>query len=91
MDTPKHSPKAPNSSQSRVDPNPANREKTPSKPHWKSVVGSILAAAIGVQSNKNRENDFSQTSIWPFVIGGIVFTLIFIASLVFVATTAINH
>lgn len=47
-----------------------------------TIVGSILAAAIGVQSNKNRERDFETKSIWPYVFGGIVFTVGFIVVLV---------
>lgn len=49
------------------------------------VIGSILAAAIGVQSGKNRERDFENTSIMPYIAGGIIFTLLFIATLVGVA------
>ena len=50
------------------------------KPGLGSVIKSILAAAIGVQSDKNRQRDFEQGSPLTFIIGGIVFTLLFIAS-----------
>jgi hypothetical protein len=43
------------------------------------VVKSILAAGIGVQSDKNRTRDFEQGNPLIFIIGGIVFTLLFIA------------
>ena len=46
-----------------------------------SAVKSILAAAIGVQSNKNREADFQQGNPLVFIIGGLVFTALFIATL----------
>lgn len=49
------------------------------------VIGSILAAAIGVQSGKNRERDFENKTIVPYVIGGLLFTVLFIATLVGVA------
>ena len=45
-----------------------------------SFVLSILAAAVGIQSDKNRERDFANGSPLAFVIGGIFFTLLFIAS-----------
>jgi hypothetical protein len=45
-----------------------------------SVVKSILAAGIGVQSDKNRTRDFEQGNPLAFIIGGIVFTLLFIAT-----------
>lgn len=48
------------------------------KPSLLSVVKSILAAAIGVQSDKNRQRDFEQGSPLTFIIGGIIFTLLFI-------------
>lgn len=44
-----------------------------------SVVKSILAAGIGVQSDKNQTRDFEQGNPLIFIIGGIVFTLLFIA------------
>jgi hypothetical protein len=44
-----------------------------------SVVKSILAAGIGVQSDKNRTRDFEQGNPLIFIFGGIVFTLLFIA------------
>ncbi len=55
------------------------------KPGFLAVVGSVMVAAIGVQSNKNREQDFENTSIVPYIIGGTVFTVLFIVSLVTVA------
>ncbi|MDB2319637.1 DUF2970 domain-containing protein [Porticoccaceae bacterium] len=48
------------------------------KPRLGSLVKSILAAAIGVQTDKNREKDFTQGSPLAFIIGGFVFTALFI-------------
>ena len=45
-----------------------------------SFVLSILAAAVGIQSDKNREQDFANGNPLAFVIGGIFFTLLLIAS-----------
>ena len=45
------------------------------------MVKSILAAGIGVQSDKNRTRDFEQGNPLTFIIGGIVFTLVFIATI----------
>jgi len=55
------------------------------KPKLWAIVASVLAAAVGVQSNKNREKDFENQSIAPYIIGGLVFTVLFIATLVGVA------
>ena len=46
-----------------------------------TVVKSILAAAIGVQSNKNRKQDFEEGNPLAFIIGGFIFTLLFIATI----------
>lgn len=51
------------------------------KPRLGSLVKSILGAAIGVQTNKNRERDFTTGSPLAFIIGGFIFTAVFIASI----------
>ena len=66
-------------------------ESKPKKPGLGSLVKSILAAAIGVQSNKNRERDFQQGSPLAFIIGGFVFTLLFIASLATVVGLVLSN
>ncbi len=44
-----------------------------------AVVKSTLAAATGVQSNKNRERDFTHGNIKVYVAAGVIFTLLFIS------------
>ncbi|UVW33821.1 DUF2970 domain-containing protein [SAR92 clade bacterium H455] len=46
-----------------------------------ALVKSILAAAIGVQSNKNRERDFEEGNPLAFIIGGFIFTALFIGTI----------
>lgn len=50
------------------------------KPNLLSVVKSILAAGIGVQTEKNRQHDFENGNPLAFIMGGIIFTLLFIAT-----------
>jgi hypothetical protein len=52
------------------------------KPSICRVFKSVLSAAIGVQSEKNRIADFQSASIWPFLIGGIIFTIAFVVGLI---------
>ena len=59
----------------------AKQPKSKQKPSLIAVIKSILAAGIGVQSDKNRTRDFEQGNPLVFIIGGIVFTLLFIASI----------
>lgn len=46
------------------------------------VIGSVLAAGLGVQSSKNRERDFKQGRFGVFIAAGILFTLTFIVVVV---------
>lgn len=42
------------------------------------MLQSVLSAAIGVQSGKNRSRDFSRGKPSHFIILGVSFTLVFI-------------
>lgn len=43
-----------------------------------SIVQSVGAALIGVQSSKNRERDFTQGKPLHFIIGGLIGTAVFL-------------
>ncbi|MBS4049609.1 DUF2970 domain-containing protein [Methylomonas rivi] len=53
-----------------------------SKPNLLHVVKSVLAAAIGVQSDKNREVDFKHGSLPAYIIVGLIGTVLFILAIV---------
>lgn len=53
-----------------------------SKPAMGDVVKSTLAAALGVQSNKNRERDFKHGNFKTFVIAGVIFTALFVGAVI---------
>jgi hypothetical protein len=42
------------------------------------VVGSVLAAGLGVQSSRNRERDFKEGRAGVFIAAGLIFTALFI-------------
>ncbi len=46
------------------------------------VISSVFAAGLGVQSSRNRERDFRQGNLKIFIAAGLVFTLLFIGTLV---------
>jgi len=50
--------------------------------NFKQTIKSVLAAFFGVQSEKNRQIDFSQGKASHFIIVGIMMVAVFIASLV---------
>jgi len=57
-----------------------------SEPTVFQVFKSVLSAFIGVQSEENRKKDFTQGSFLPYIIAGIVFTVVFVASIAFVVS-----
>jgi Protein of unknown function (DUF2970) len=61
-----------------------------SKPSIIQTIKSILAAFIGVQSDKNRKLDFEQGSLTTFIIAGLVFTVAFVSVLVFVVSRVLG-
>ena len=47
-----------------------------------AVIGSVLAAMIGIQSEENRERDFTKGDITNYIMVGIVVVAIFIFILI---------
>ncbi len=52
------------------------------KPGFWQIVASTLAAAFGVQSNKNRERDFSGGNIYTYIAAGVIFTAFFVVGMI---------
>ena len=46
------------------------------------VIGSILAAMFGVQSDENRERDFNSGSMSHYIFVGVIVVAIFVFSLI---------
>ncbi|MBI2799945.1 MAG: DUF2970 domain-containing protein [Gammaproteobacteria bacterium] len=42
------------------------------------VIQSVVAAAMGVQSNRNRERDFTRGAAKTFIIAGLIGTAVFV-------------
>jgi hypothetical protein len=72
------------SSRQEQDSRPEETPDADNRPGFSQVLKSTLAAALGVQSNKNRERDFKHGSIKVFAIAGTLFTVIFIAVIILV-------
>jgi len=56
---------------------------------WR-VLLSTLAAAFGVQSQRNLETDQQSHSILPYIIAGLIFTALFIGILVTLVNIILN-
>jgi hypothetical protein len=46
------------------------------------VIFSVLAAGFGVQNSKNRERDFTRGNPLVFIVVGLIFTALFVLTLV---------
>jgi len=49
-----------------------------SKPSLLHVVKSLMAAFVGVQSEKNRQVDFKHGSLSAYIVIGLIATLVFV-------------
>lgn len=61
-----------------------------SKTYILNVIKSVLAAAIGVQSDQNRKKDFEEGSLSSYIIAGLIFTILFILALSFLVSRIIG-
>ncbi len=52
------------------------------EPSFLEVTMSVLAAALGVQNAKNRERDFTRGNPLVFIAAGLIFTVLFVLTLV---------
>lgn len=60
------------------------------KPSIFQVIGSVLSAAIGVQSSENRERDFAGGSAKTYIVAGIAFTILFIVAILSVVRVVLG-
>lgn len=60
------------------------------KPTIIEVIKSVLSAAVGVQSDKNRLKDFEQGSLPVYIVAGLIFTALFVIGLIFLVTKVIG-
>lgn len=55
------------------------------------VISSVFAAGLGVQSSRNRERDFKQGKAGVFIAAGLIFTLLFIATVVIIVQLVLKN
>ncbi len=51
---------------------------------------SVLAAAVGVQNKRNLEKDFDQSSPYPYIVAGVVFTAAFVLTLILIVKMVLS-
>ena len=69
----------------------AAEDNKPGKVTLFSMIGSIIAAGFGVQSKANRERDFQHGKSHHFIIGGIVFAILFILAVIGIVKLVMHY
>lgn len=66
------------------DEQPRREPSRPSEPplSLREMLHSVLAAALGVQSQRNRARDFSRGKPSHFILLGLLFTALFVLLLI---------
>ncbi len=57
---------------------------------FKETLKSVAAAFFGVQSEKNRERDFTQGKLSHFIIAGVIAVSLFIGSLIAIVSLVVS-
>jgi len=61
-----------------------NEDQKTGSPGVLKIMQSILAGALGVQSDRRRQEDFSSHSPVPYIVAGLLFTAAFVGGLILV-------
>ncbi len=67
---------------------PAQQEHQ--SPGFWSTVKSVLGAMIGVQSEAQREKDFEKADPVKLILGGLIFTVVFILTILYFVGNALE-
>ena len=70
----------------------SDKEESPDEqqklPFWKTML-SVMQASFGVQSKKNKERDFANGSVKGFIAAAIIFTVLFVLTLVVIVSVVL--
>ncbi|WP_394129272.1 DUF2970 domain-containing protein [Shewanella maritima] len=55
------------------------------------LLFSTLAAFFGVQTDKNRQRDFSTSSPLPFIVMGVILALFLVLALILLVNLVLNQ
>ncbi|MGI5308463.1 DUF2970 domain-containing protein [Rheinheimera sp. WS51] len=60
------------------------------KPSFFKVIKAVLGGLIGVQSEQQRQHDFTDKSPVPYIITAVIFTLLFVFVLLLVVNWVLS-
>ena len=55
-----------------------------------TVLGSVFRAWFGVQTEKNRQRDFSSNNPTPFIVAGIIFVVVMVVGVIITVNIALS-
>lgn len=61
------------------------------RPTLTQLIGSVLSAAVGIQTSKSRERDFKHGKASSFVIAGVLFVVLFVVTVFSVVNFVLRH
>lgn len=56
---------------------------------WRMMI-SVIQASFGVQSEENKKRDFAQGSIKGFIFAALIFTVVFVLTLVVIVRLVLS-
>ena len=59
-------------------------------PSLKQVFKAVAGALIGVQSEQQRQQDFNSSSPIPYIVAGIIVTVLFVVTLLLIVRTVLS-
>ncbi|RVU40356.1 DUF2970 domain-containing protein [Rheinheimera riviphila] len=60
------------------------------KPTLKQIIKAVAGAFIGVQSEQQRQQDFNSQSPLPYIIVGVVMTMLFVIGLITIVSLVLS-
>ncbi len=73
-----------------AEPQQDNNNDKPTQVSTLDVVISVFRAWFGVQTEENRKRDFNSNDPTPFIVAGIIFTLIMIVGVIIAVKFALS-
>jgi len=56
-----------------------------------TIIGSLFAGWFGVQTNENRERDFTHGKFSTFIVAAIIFVILFVLFIVVVVNVVLHY
>lgn len=73
-----------------TEPQHDKKDDKPTQVSTLDVVISVFRAWFGVQTEENRKRDFNSNDPTPFIVAGIIFTLIMIVGVIIAVKFALS-